>query len=190
MGLLTHKMKRKLKRDRRRWIHADLDATESLNKTEFKHFLFPKLGIVWVPEFHEDLDNDYDGFVSQKEFESMSESNDKLGTYFKDLDKDRNGLLGTPQHSLSHSHPWFILNFFSDIEEISPWVNPASYQAVKTEVIFLMEKLDTDASKSLSLPEILNDTQNFLTSQVTHYGDVYKLKHLREHIFLIDNDTA
>lgn len=55
-----------------------------------------------------------------------------------------------------------------------------------------MEKLDTDASKSLSLPEILNDTQNFLTSQVTHYGDVYKLKHLREHIFLIDNnyDTA
>lgn len=105
MGLLTHKMKRKLKRDRRRWIHADLDATETLNKTEFKHFLFPKLGIVWVPEFHEDLDNDYDGFVSQKEFESMSESNDKLATYFKDLDKDRNGLLGTPQHSLSHSHP-------------------------------------------------------------------------------------
>ena len=86
--------------------------------------------------------------------------------------------------------PTYFLKFFSDIEEISPWVNPASYQAVKTEVIFLMEKLDTDASKSLSLPEILNDTQNFLTSQVTHYGDVYKLKHLREHIFLIDNDTA
>ena len=36
-------------------------------ETDFKHFLFPKLGIVWVPEFHEDLDNDYDGFVSQKE---------------------------------------------------------------------------------------------------------------------------
>ena len=90
-------MKRKLKRDRRRWIHADLDATETLNKTEFKHFLFPKLGVIWVPEFHEDLDNDYHGFVSQKEFESMSNSNEKLVTYFKDLDKDRNGLLGTPK---------------------------------------------------------------------------------------------
>ena len=93
-GLSTHKMKRKLKRDRRRWIHADLDATETLNKTEFKHFLFPKIGLVWVPEFHEDLDNDYDGFVSQKEFQSMRESDEKLTTYFKDLDKDRNGLLG------------------------------------------------------------------------------------------------
>ena len=55
-----------------------------------------------------------------------------------------------------------------------------------------MEKLDKDESKSLSLPEILNDTQLFLSSQVTHYGDIYKLKHLRENIFLIDNneDTA
>ena len=79
---------------------------------------------------------------------------------------------------------------FSDIKEISQWVNPASYEAVKTEVIFLMEKLDTDTSKSLSLPEILNDTQDFLASQVTHYGDVYKLKHLREHIFLIKDDTV
>ena len=164
-GLKTHKMKKKIKQKRRRWVHADLDKSESLNKTEFKNFLFPKLGVIWVPEIHEDLDKDNDGFVSKPEFLTMG---DYLANYFTNtLDEDRNGLL--------------------DIEEITPWVDPSTFEAVKSEVVYLMEKLDADSSKSLTLPEILNDTQAFLTSQVTHYGDIYKLKHLREHIFLIEN---
>ena len=40
-GVKTSKQIRKLKRDRRRWIYADADADDILNKSEFQDYLFP-----------------------------------------------------------------------------------------------------------------------------------------------------
>lgn len=77
LGIKTGKEKRKFKRDRRRWVNADQDENEALDKNEFKDFLFPKLSIIWVPEAHEDLDQDYDGLVSEIEFLDIHQENTK-----------------------------------------------------------------------------------------------------------------
>ena len=43
---------------------------------------------------------------------------------------------------------------------------------VKSEVIYLLEHLDLDRSKDLSMPEILNGSETFLASQMTYFGKI------------------
>lgn len=166
--MFTTPKKRRFKKDRRRWVSADQDQNDILTKTEFKSFLFPDLSTVWVPEAHDELDFDYDGRVSEKEFLSMDGIDDeKMSDYFRTiLDNDNNGYL--------------------DLEEISQWVAPKGFIRAKSEVVYLLERLDADKSKDLSFPEILNNTDLFLTSQVTYFGQIYNLKLLREKVFRVE----
>lgn len=169
-GLYTTAKKRKFKRDRRRWVYADSDKDDILSKIEFKSFLFPELSTVWVPEAHDEMDSDYDGRVSEKEFLSMDGIDvDKMSNYFRaTLDYDKNGHL--------------------DLEEISLWLDPKGFIRAKSEVVYLLERMDLDKSKDLSLPEILNNTDLFLASQITYFGQIYQLKNLREKVFRFEND--
>jgi len=103
-GLVTTARKRKMERDRRRWIYADFNPKdEALSKNEFKQFLFPETSIIWVAETLEDLDTDYDGFVDEKEFLVIFESDNhqEMSRYFsQDLDTDHDGLLDLEELSL------------------------------------------------------------------------------------------
>ena len=106
-GSVTQKFDRKFKRDRRRWTFADADKNESLNKTEFKEFLFPTNPLIWVAETHEDLDSDLDQVVSKPEFLAIfsKEEQPRVAKYFTDLlDEDSNGSLDLEEISGKHKH--------------------------------------------------------------------------------------
>ncbi|CAH2260530.1 jg18254 [Pararge aegeria aegeria] len=61
-----------LKRDRRRWVYADTDQDDALNRTDFASFLHPEdhggMKDVVVIETLEDIDKDKDGKVSLEEY--------------------------------------------------------------------------------------------------------------------------
>ena len=57
---------------------------------------------------------------------------------------------------------------------------------VKSEVIYLLEHLDSDRSKDLSLPEIMNGSEIFLSSQITYFGKLYGKTNVRESVFHIN----
>lgn len=166
-GVVTTQSQRKLKKHRRRWTFADADKNEALNKTEFLDFLYPKTSFVWVAETLEDLDLNYDEGVDLQEFLAMAgDDNEKMKAYFQTLDVDQNGRL--------------------DLEEISVWIDPKGFVPVKSEVVYLVEILDTDASKDLSQEEILTDSDTFLQSLMTYYGQIFDAENdLRSDIFHI-----
>ena len=70
-----------------------------------------------------------------------------------------------------------------DLEEIAEWVHPTGFVQAKSEVVFLMQLLDSDNSTDLSPEEILKKPEAFLSSQITHYGEVYTVADLRRKIF-------
>ena len=76
-----------------------------------------------------------------------------------------------------------------DLEEISVWVNPKGFSRFKAEVVYLLEQLDSDGSKDLTLSEALKQPQVFVNSAMTDFGQIYKIKHLQRHIFL-GNSTS
>ena len=84
-GRRTESRRRRAERDRRRWRRADADGDDALTKHEFKLFLFPQLSEndagapVLVPEAHEDLDTDFDGRVSLKEFLDVHRDDEENG---------------------------------------------------------------------------------------------------------------
>ena len=85
-GLSTVNLTRKLNRYRRRWVYADLDKNEALNRTEFKGLLYPQSSLVWVAEGLEDLDiQDYDNSVSLSEFLAIwpKEERERQKKYFR-----------------------------------------------------------------------------------------------------------
>ena len=70
-----------------------------------------------------------------------------------------------------------------DLEEMAEWVRPVGFVQAKSEVVYLMQLLDSDQSMDLSPEEIFDEPEAFLSSQVTQYGQVYKLANLRRKIF-------
>ena len=123
--------------------------------------------------FCKDLDANQDGYVNEKEFLAIFENDlhKKMSSYFsQELDTDQNGLL--------------------DLEELSIWIDPKDFVPIKSEVIYLLEHLDADRSKNLSLPELLNGTETFLSSQMTYFGQIYGKKSVRESVFHINYNKA
>ena len=84
-GIQTSEEKMKIKRKRRRWLYADSDLDDILDKNEFNEYLFPNNSLIWVPEALEELDTDFDGLVSRKEFSNMPGS-EFMTSYFNTLD--------------------------------------------------------------------------------------------------------
>ena len=171
-GVRTAEDRKRARKERRRWENADANEDDKLTLHEFKYFIFPQLspnaGAVLVPEAHDDLDENGDRMVSLDEFLAIYPDQSDLSdetAYFNDiLDADKNR--------------------FVDVEELSPWVDPKGYDQAKSEVIYLMELLDKDGNKLLAPEEALGDSGRlFLTSQVTYYGEMYKLDMLRDEIF-------
>ena len=69
-------------------------------------------------------------------------------------------------------------------------MNPSEFVPVKSEVVYLLDLLDADRSKDLTLSELVTDeTQReiFLMSQMSYFGQIYEQEHLREKIFHVVN---
>ena len=75
-------------------------------------------------------------------------------------------------------------NGYLNVDEISEWVEPNGFVAAKSEVVYLMDNLDTNRNKMLNYTEILSDdNQVFLKSQVTFYGGIFRNENIRSQIF-------
>ena len=79
---------------------------------------------------------------------------------------------------------------FLDLEEIADWVEPEGFIQAKSEVVYLMQLLDSDDSKDVSEEEVLVQPKVFLTSQVTHYGQIYTVSSLRRKVFQFPISSA
>jgi len=74
-----------------------------------------------------------------------------------------------------------------DLEEITDWVDPVGFVQAKSEVVYLMQLMDSDNSLDLSPEEIMSQPQAFLASQVTQYGQIYSGQELRRKVFQFPN---
>ena len=74
---------------------------------------------------------------------------------------------------------------FVDVAELSEWVEPEGFVQAKSEVVFLMQRLDADGDKLLTRREVMQDAGIFLRSQATFFGKLYRLLNLREEVFQI-----
>ena len=74
---------------------------------------------------------------------------------------------------------------FLDLEEIAQWISPKGFIQAYSEVVYLIEKLDSDQSKDLDLSEIINQTDIFYNSQMTYFGKIFSVKNLKQTIFHI-----
>lgn len=162
-GTLSYKAM--MKRDRRRWMTADSDGDDSLNKEEFASFLHPEetdhmRGIV-VLETMEDIDKDKDGKISLQEYigdmyqmqpdeeepEWVKGEREQFSTY---RDKDGDG--------------------FMDAEEVRNWILPPDFDHAEAESRHLIYEADSDADQQLTKEEILRKFDLFVGSQATDFG--------------------
>ncbi len=51
---------------------------------------------------------------------------------------------------------------FLDVRELAEWVEPTGFVQAKSEVVFLMQRLDADGDKAITRREILGDAGVFL----------------------------
>lgn len=102
-----------------------------------------------------------------QEMEEDEEVGPKMEEYFKEvLDVDQNEFL--------------------DVEEIAQWVEPEGLVRAKSETVFIMEALDENNDKILTKEEILVNPKPFLNSQATFFGQMYKLKNLRQEVLHVN----
>lgn len=162
-GTLSYKAM--LKRDQRRWMTADSNGDEALNKEEFAAFLHPEetdhmRGIV-VLETMEDIDKDKDGKISLQEYigdmyqmqpdeeepEWVKGEREQFATY---RDKDGDG--------------------YMDAEEVRNWILPPDFDHAEAESRHLIYEADSDADQQLTKEEILRKFDLFVGSQATDFG--------------------
>ena len=62
-------------------------------------------------------------------------------------------------------------------------IRPAGFVTAKSEVVYLMEALDEDGDKIISVEEVLAEPQTFLESQAAYFGRLYELRDLRASVF-------
>ncbi|XP_023948671.1 calumenin-B [Bicyclus anynana] len=158
-----------LKRDRRRWVYADSDKDDALNRTDFAGFLHPEdhgtMRDVVVLETLEDIDKDKDGKVSLEEYigdmykpeEGESEEDEpdwvkqerEQFAGYRDSDKDG----------------------FMDEHEVRDWIAPAEFDHAEAEARHLVFEADADADEKLTKAEILDKYDLFVGSQATDFGE-------------------
>ncbi|XP_043260772.1 calumenin-B [Colletes gigas] len=155
-----------LKKDRRRWIAADLDNDDALTKEEFTAFLHAEEADhtkdIVVLETMEDIDKDEDGKISLSEYiGDMYESTEgeeepewvknEIEQFSMYRDKDGDGFL--------------------TFDEVKAWIIPADFDHAKAESRHLIFEADMDGDQKLTKEEILEKYDIFVGSQATDFGE-------------------
>lgn len=157
-----------LKRDRRRWHHADVDENDSLNRTEFGAFLHPEevehMRDIVVLETVEDIDKDKDGKVS-------------LSEYIGDMYKPEEGEEEEEPDWVKQEKEQFSgyrdtnKDGFMDLNEVKDWIAPPEFDHAEAEARHLIFEADSDADEKLTKSEILDKYDLFVGSQATDFGE-------------------
>ncbi|XP_069479660.1 reticulocalbin-1 [Ambystoma mexicanum] len=158
--------KKMMPRDERRFKTADLDGDMAATREEFTSFLHPEefehMKDIVVLETLEDIDKNGDGFVDQDEYIADMFAHEEGGpepdwvasereqfTDFRDANKDGK----------------------MDKEEIRHWILPQDYDHAQAEARHLVYESDQDKDERLSRDEILENSNMFVGSQATNYGE-------------------
>ncbi|XP_075461868.1 reticulocalbin-3 isoform X2 [Ascaphus truei] len=161
-----------MKRDERRFKHADKDGDMIATREEFTAFLHPEefdyMKDVVVTETLEDIDKNGDGAVDVHEYigDMYNAENDepepdwvqserKQFLEFRDLNKDGK----------------------MDRTEISHWILPHDYDNADIESKHLVYESDKDKDDKLTKNEILDNWNMFVGSQATNYGEDLTRRH-------------
>ncbi|KAM4703928.1 reticulocalbin-3 [Rhinophrynus dorsalis] len=161
-----------MKRDERRFKHADKDGDMIATREEFTAFLHPEefgyMKDLVVTETLEDIDKNGDGVVDVDEYigdmynaqEEEAEpdwvqSERKQFMDFRDLNKDGK----------------------MDRSEISHWILPQDYDHAEIEAKHLIYESDKDKDDKLTKTEILDNWNMFVGSQATNYGEDLTRRH-------------
>lgn len=154
-------------RDERRFLTADQDADGKLSKVEFSHFLHPEdfdhMKPIVIKETLEDLDLNGDGFIDEEE-------------YIKDIfDHEEAGEEKPDWLDIEHEHFKTIRDLNRDgkldEEEVKNWLMPIDYDHIVVESQHLIDEADKNSDNMLSLEEVLNDYELWMTSQATNWGE-------------------
>uniref|UniRef100_A0A8D0HEX1 Reticulocalbin-2 n=1 Tax=Sphenodon punctatus TaxID=8508 RepID=A0A8D0HEX1_SPHPU len=152
-------------KDKKRFEAANRDEIPGLNLNEFVAFEHPEeaeyMKEFVIGEALEEHDKNGDGLVSLEEFlgdyrrdPTASEDPEWIlverDRFVNDYDKNNDGRL--------------------DPEELLAWVVPNNQGIAQEEALHLIEEMDLDDDKKLSVAEILENQDLFLTSEATDYG--------------------
>ncbi|BFZ04147.1 hypothetical protein BsWGS_07185 [Bradybaena similaris] len=158
-----------IKRDRRRWEHADKNQDGVLNKEEFTDFLHPEeaehMRSIVVEETLEDIDKDGDGYISLQEYigdmwPRNAEEQDQVEPdwvksereqFLSYRDKNKDGKM--------------------DKDEVMEWIIPHDYDHSRAEAKHLIFESDANKDGKLSKEEILDKYDLFVGSQATDFGE-------------------
>ncbi|KAM8927975.1 reticulocalbin-3 isoform 3-T3 [Pelodytes ibericus] len=161
-----------MKRDERRFKHADKDGDMIATREEFTAFLHPEefayMKDIVVTETIEDIDKNGDGVIDVNEYigdmysangdesePDWVQSERKQFMDFRDLNKDGK----------------------MDRTEISHWILPQDYNHSEIESKHLIYESDRDKDDKLSKAEILDNWNMFVGSQATNYGEDLTRRH-------------
>nr|CAH8837849.1 unnamed protein product [Trichobilharzia regenti] len=171
--------KEAVRHDHRRWIAADINKDNQLDKSEFTDFVHPEdrpnMRDVIIDELLESVDKDKDGYVSEKE-------------YLADLAR---AYQSTPLSENEPEPEWVErergqFRRFRDIDqdgkmdraEVGEWIMPTNYDPVDAETKHLFYHADSNKDGLLSEEEIIMKRDIFVSSQATNYGNA--LQHHEE----------
>ncbi|KAH8303600.1 hypothetical protein KR018_006082 [Drosophila ironensis] len=163
---------RLLKRDRRRWSHADFDLDDHLNREEFQAFLHPedhpKMKHVITVETVEDIDTDKDGKISVDEY---------LGDLYSPgtADEEEPEWVANEREAFSKYRD-LNNDGYMDMEELGLWLGPDERDHSEAEAKHLIYEADTDHDQKLSKEEVLAKYDVFVGSQATDFGE-YLTRH-------------
>lgn len=159
--------KNMMKRDRRRWHHADENEDSNLNRTEFSAFLHPEehsnMREIIVLETVEDLDKDKDGKVSLNEYISDMYQADEDGGEEPEWVKNEREQFETYRDTNK--------NGYMDLQEVKEWIAPPDFDHAEAESRHLIFEADSDADEKLTKDEIMAKYDLFVGSQATDFGE-------------------
>ncbi|PIK56409.1 putative calumenin-B-like [Apostichopus japonicus] len=156
-----------IRRDKKRWFHADQDRDGDLTIEEFTSFLHPEesphMRNIVIEETLEDIDIDGDGFLSLEEYIGdmfkpetegedepawVAQEREQFGLY---RDRDGDGKMNS--------------------QEIGEWILPTEYDHAEAEAKHLMYETDVNKDDQLTKREILDQYDLFVGSQATDFGE-------------------
>uniref|UniRef100_A0A8C5QHE6 Reticulocalbin 3 n=1 Tax=Leptobrachium leishanense TaxID=445787 RepID=A0A8C5QHE6_9ANUR len=161
-----------MKRDERRFQHANKDGDMIATREEFTAFLHPEefdyMKDVVITETIEDMDKNGDGLVDVDEY---------IGDMY-------NSEVDEPEPDWVKTERKQFLDFRDlnkdgkmDRDEISQWILPHDYNHADMESKHLLYESDKDKDDKLSKAEVLDNWNMFVGSQATNYGEDLTRRH-------------